>query len=81
MICMGTRLDKQLREIDMTPIPRMMKDTARSSATHCYTAGRLDAADEIFAELDRLLGLPDGFDKAEFDKLKAKFKEEERKWK
>jgi len=65
------RLDKQLFEINIAPIPKMLKDSARSSAEHCYNLGKLDAADEIFAELDKLnAGIIDGY-----DEIKKKFKE------
>ena len=75
---MGRRIDKELADINLAPIPRMLKDSARSSAEHCYRAGKLDAADEIFAELDRLLAQPDGFPMEEYGKLKVKFTEEKK---
>ena len=72
------RIEKTLADINLAPIPQMLKDNARISAEHCYSMGKLDAADEIFAELDRLLARPDGFPMEEYGKLKARFKEEKK---
>jgi hypothetical protein len=73
---MGRRIDKDLADINLAPIPRMMKDTARSSAEHCYRMGKLDAADEIFAELDKLFEPHASFSSEAYEALRKRFTEE-----